>query len=316
MKLMSVVDGKTKYLEEVNDEAFSQKMMGDGIAVVPSVGKVYAPASGRVSMLFPTYHAIGLILTAGVEVLIHIGIEDVYKRQITCYRQGDFVDLCRGPHVETVKMCKNFKLLKHSGAYWKGYKDNKVLQRIYGVCFPTPEELQAYLDFLEEAKKRDHKKLGRELDLFMMSEYAPGMPFFLPHGMLLRNELEKFWYDEHTKEGYEFIKTPIMMSKALWEVSGHWYNYKENMYTTLVDEREFAIKPMNCPGSLLVYKNGLHSYKDLPIRMGELGQVHRHEASGALNGLFRVRTFTQDDAHIFMTPDQIESCLLYTSRCV
>lgn len=232
------------------------------------------------------------------------GLEDGH---ITCYRQGDFVDLCRGPHVETVKMCKNFKLLKHSGAYWKGDKDNKVLQRIYGVCFPTPEELQAYLDFLEETKKRDHKKLGRELDLFMMSEYAPGMPFFLPHGMLLRNELEKFWYDEHTKEGYEFIKTPIMMSKELWEVSGHWYNYKENMYTSLVDEREFAIKPMNCPGSLLVYKNGLHSYKDLPIRMGELGQVHRHEASGALNGLFRVRTFTQDDAHIFMTPDQIES---------
>lgn len=232
------------------------------------------------------------------------GLEDGH---ITCYRQGDFVDLCRGPHVETVKMCKNFKLLKHSGAYWKGDKDNKVLQRIYGVCFPTPEEIQAYLDFLEEAKKRDHKKLGRELDLFMMSEYAPGMPFFLPHGMLLRNELEKFWYDEHTKEGYEFIKTPIMMSKELWEVSGHWYNYKENMYTSLVDEREFAIKPMNCPGSLLVYKNGLHSYKDLPIRMGELGQVHRHEASGALNGLFRVRTFTQDDAHIFMTPDQIES---------
>ena len=232
------------------------------------------------------------------------GLEDGH---ITCYRQGDFVDLCRGPHVETVKMCKNFKLLKHSGAYWKGDKDNKVLQRIYGVCFPTPEELQAYLDFLEEAKKRDHKKLGRELDLFMMSEYAPGMPFFLPHGMLLRNELEKFWYDEHTKEGYEFIKTPIMMSKELWEVSGHWYNYKENMYTSLVDEREFAIKPMNCPGSLLVYKNGLHSYKDLPIRMGEVGQVHRHEASGAINGLFRVRTFTQDDAHIFMTPDQIES---------
>ena len=232
------------------------------------------------------------------------GLEDGH---ITCYRQGDFVDLCRGPHVETVKMCKNFKLLKHSGAYWKGDKDNKVLQRIYGVCFPTPEELQAYLDFLEEAKKRDHKKLGRELDLFMMSEYAPGMPFFLPHGMLLRNELEKFWYDEHTKEGYEFIKTPIMMSKELWEVSGHWYNYKENMYTSLVDEREFAIKPMNCPGSLLVYKNGLHSYKDLPIRMGELGQVNRNEASGALNGLFRVRTFTQDDAHIFMTPDQIES---------
>ena len=234
-------------------------------------------------------------------------IEGLEDGQISCYRQGDFVDLCRGPHVDTVKLCKNFKLLKHSGAYWKGDKNNKVLQRIYGVCFPTAEELQEHLDFLEEAKKRDHKKLGKELDLFMMSEYAPGMPFFLPHGMLLRNTLEQYWYEEHAKEGYQFIKTPIMMSRELWEVSGHWDNYKENMYTSEVDEREFAIKPMNCPGSMLVYKNGLHSYKDLPLRMGELGQVHRHEASGALNGLFRVRTFTQDDAHIFMTPDQIES---------
>lgn len=226
---------------------------------------------------------------------------------ISCYRQGDFVDLCRGPHVETVKACKNFKLTKHSGAYWKGDKENKVLQRIYGVCFETPEALTAHLELLEEAKRRDHKKLGKELGLFMMSEYAPGMPIFLPKGMILRNTLEQFWYEEHTKEGYEFIKTPIMMSRELWETSGHWDNYKENMYTSLVDEREFAIKPMNCPGSMLVYKNGLHSYKDLPLRMGELGQVHRHEASGALNGLFRVRTFTQDDAHIFMTPDQIES---------
>lgn len=234
-------------------------------------------------------------------------IQDLEDGTITCYRQGDFVDLCRGPHVETVKLLKNFKLLKHSGAYWKGDAKNKMLQRIYGVCFETPEALEEHLNLLEEAKKRDHKKLGRELDLFMMSEYAPGAPFFLPNGMILRNELERFWYDEHTKENYMFIKTPIMMSKELWEVSGHWYNYKENMYTSMVDDREFAIKPMNCPGSMLVYKNGLHSYKDLPMRMGELGQVHRHEASGALNGLFRVRTFTQDDAHIFMTPDQIES---------
>ena len=234
-------------------------------------------------------------------------ISNLEEGTITCYRQGDFVDLCRGPHMETVKQCRNFKLTKHSGAYWKGDKNNKVLQRIYGVCFETPEDLQAHLDLLEEAKKRDHKKLGKELDLFMMSEYAPGMPFFLPHGMILRNTLENYWYEEHTKEGYKFIKTPIMMSRELWEVSGHWDNYQENMYTSLVDDREFAVKPMNCPGSLLVYKNGLYSYKDLPLRMGELGQVHRHEASGALNGLFRVRTFTQDDAHIFMTPDQIES---------
>ena len=226
---------------------------------------------------------------------------------ISCYKQRDFVDLCRGPHVETVKACKNFKLTKHSGAYWKGDKNNKVLQRIYGVCFETPEALEEHLNLLEEAKRRDHKKIGKELGLFMMSEYAPGMPIFLPKGMILRNTLEQFWYEEHTKEGYVFIKTPIMMSRELWETSGHWANYKDDMYTSMVDDREFAIKPMNCPGSLLVYKNGLHSYKDLPLRMGELGQVHRHEASGALNGLFRVRTFTQDDAHIFMTPDQIES---------
>ncbi|MDF9824997.1 threonyl-tRNA synthetase [Breznakia sp. PF5-3] len=233
-------------------------------------------------------------------------INDLDDGTITIYRQGDFVDLCRGPHVDTVKECRNFKLMKHSGAYWKGDKNNKVLQRIYGVCFPTKEELDDYLALLEEAKKRDHKKLGRELNIFMMSEFAPGMPFFLPNGMVIRNMLENYWYEEHVKEGYEFIKTPIMMSKELWELSGHWENYKENMYTSEVDDKVFAIKPMNCPGGMLVYKNGLHSYKDLPMRIGELGQVHRHEASGALNGLFRVRTFTQDDAHIFMHEGQIE----------
>jgi len=225
---------------------------------------------------------------------------------ISCYTQGDFTDLCRGPHVETVKLLKHFKLLKISGAYWKGDANNKMLQRIYGVCFETEEELNEHLNFLEEAKKRDHKKLGKELDLFMMSEYGPGFPFFLNNGMILRNELENFWYQEHTKEGYEFIKTPIMLNKELWELSGHWFNYRENMYTSEIDERTFAVKPMNCPGGMLVYKNSLHSYKDLPLRVGELGQVHRHEASGALNGLFRVRTFTQDDAHIFMTEEQIE----------
>ena len=225
---------------------------------------------------------------------------------ISCYTQGDFTDLCRGPHVETTKECKYFKLLKVSGAYWKGDKNNKVLQRIYGVCFPSEEELNEHLNFLEEAKKRDHRKLGKELDLFMISEYGPGFPFFLPKGMILRNELENFWYKEHTKEGYEFIKTPIMLNRELWELSGHWYNYRENMYTSEIDDTTFAIKPMNCPGGMLVYKNSIHSYKDLPLRIGELGQVHRHEASGALNGLFRVRTFTQDDAHIFMREDQIE----------
>ena len=234
-------------------------------------------------------------------------IERMDDEVISCYSQGDFTDLCRGPHVDNVKLLKNFKLLKVSGAYFKGDANNKMLQRIYGVCFPTEDELKEHLAFLEEAKKRDHKKLGKELDLFMISEYGPGFPFFLPKGMILRNELENFWYKEHTKEGYLFVKTPIMLNKDLWELSGHWYNYRENMYTSEIDDKTFAIKPMNCPGGMLVYKNGLHSYKDLPLRIGELGQVHRHEASGALNGLFRVRTFTQDDAHIFMREDQIES---------
>ena len=231
---------------------------------------------------------------------------DENENVISCYTQGDFTDLCRGPHMDSVKEIKYFKLLKVSGAYWKGDANNKMLQRIYGVCFPTNEELEEHLKFLEEAKARDHKKLGKELELFMMSEYGPGFPFFLHNGMILRNELENFWYKEHTKEGYEFVKTPIMLNKELWELSGHWYNYRENMYTSEIDEKVFAIKPMNCPGGMLVYKNSLHSYKDLPLRIGELGQVHRHEASGALNGLFRVRTFTQDDAHIFMREDQIE----------
>ncbi len=226
---------------------------------------------------------------------------------ISAYKQGDFIDLCRGPHVESTKLLKHFKLLKVSGAYWKGDSKNKMLQRVYGICFENEEDLNEYLDFLEEAKKRDHKKLGKELGLFMMSEYGPGFPFFLHNGMILRNELESFWYKEHKKEGYQFVKTPIMLNKDLWELSGHWFNYRENMYTSEIDDKVFAIKPMNCPGGMLVYKNSLYSYKDLPLRVGELGQVHRHEASGALNGLFRVRTFTQDDAHIFMTQDQIES---------
>ena len=225
---------------------------------------------------------------------------------ISAYTQGEFTDLCRGPHAKSTKMLKHFKLLKFSGAYYKGDSNNKVLQRIYGICFETEEDLNNHLNFLEEAKKRDHRKLGKELELFMMSEYGPGFPFFLPKGMILRNILENYWYEEHTKEDYVFIKTPIMLNRELWEKSGHWANYRENMYTSSIDEKDFAIKPMNCPGGMLVYKNSLHSYKDLPIRCGELGQVHRHEASGALNGLFRVRTFTQDDAHIFMREDQIE----------
>ena len=235
---------------------------------------------------------------------------------ITCYSQGDFTDLCRGPHVETVKEIKHYKLLKVNGAYFKGDSKNKMLTRVYGICFDNEEDLAAHLNMLEEAKKRDHRKLGKELDLFMMSEYGPGFPFFLPNGMIIRNELENFWYKEHAKEGYEFIKTPIMLNQELWEVSGHWANYRENMYTSEIDEKLFAIKPMNCPGGMLVYKNSIHSYKDLPIRCGELGLVHRHEASGALSGLFRVRTFTQDDAHIFMREDQIEEEVIRLIRFI
>lgn len=226
---------------------------------------------------------------------------------ITLYQCGDFIDLCRGPHLPSTKFAKNCKLLNVSGAYWRGDSKNEQLQRIYGTCFFEAEELAKHLEDLKEREKRDHRKLGKELELFMISEYGPGFPFWLPKGMILRRTLENYWYKVHTREGYQFIQTPIMLNKELWEVSGHWYNYRDNMYISEIDDKEFAIKPMNCPGGLLVYKNSIHSYKDLPLRLGELGLVHRHEASGALNGLFRVRTFTQDDAHIFLTEDQIVS---------
>lgn len=231
---------------------------------------------------------------------------DEIEGKLTIYRQGEFYDLCRGPHVSNTKYCKHIKLTSISGAYYKGDSKNEQLTRIYGTCFFSAEELENHLKLLEERKQSDHRKLGKELGLFMISDYGPGFTFFLPNGMILRRELENFWYDIHTEEGYVFVKTPIILSRELWETSGHWANYKENMYTTTIDDGIYAIKPMNCPGGMLVYKNEIHSYRDLPIRMGELGLVHRHEASGALNGLFRVRNFTQDDAHIFLRPDQLE----------
>lgn len=224
---------------------------------------------------------------------------------ISVYSQGDFIDLCHGPHVPSTSWLKHFKLTSIAGAYWRGDSNNKMLVRIYGTAFFSDEALKNHLNLIEERKKRDHRRLGKELGLFMMSDYGPGFPFWLPNGMTLRNALEDFWYNIHRRNGYVFVKTPTMLSKELWEVSGHWYNYKENMYISEIDDKEFAIKPMNCPGGMLVYKNSMHSYKDLPLRIGELGLVHRHEASGALNGLFRVRTFTQDDAHIFLREDQI-----------
>lgn len=225
---------------------------------------------------------------------------------VTVYEQGEFVDLCRGPHVPSTNKLQHFKLMSISGAYWRGDSNNQMLQRIYGVAFATKDEMQDYFVFLEEAEKRNHRKLGKELELFMFSEEAPGMPFYLANGQIIRNELENFLRNLQTAYDYKEVRTPLMMNQRLWEQSGHWQHYKENMYFTQVDEQKFALKPMNCPGHMLIYKNDLHSYRDLPIRMAEFGQVHRHEFSGALNGLLRVRTFCQDDAHIFVTPEQIE----------
>ncbi len=225
---------------------------------------------------------------------------------ISFYKQGDFVDLCAGPHVVSTGKVKAFKLMSVAGAYWRGSEKNKMLQRIYGTAFETREELDAYLTRLEEAKKRDHRKLGRELDLFDTMEEGPGFPFFFPKGMIIYNTLVDYWHDLHRKAGYQEIKTPIILNRALWEQSGHWDHYRENMYTTVIDGEDYAIKPMNCPGGILAFKRKMWSYRELPVRMGELGLVHRHELSGALHGLMRVRCFTQDDAHIFMTPDQIK----------
>lgn len=226
---------------------------------------------------------------------------------ISFYRQGEFTDLCAGPHVDSTGRIKGnaIKLTSCTGAYWRGNSDNKMLQRIYGTCFPKKDELDAYLARIEEAKKRDHRKLGRELDLFAIMDEGPGFPFFFPKGMVIRNELETYWRELHRKWGYEEIRTPMILNEELWHRSGHWDHYKENMYFTTIDDAPYAIKPMNCPGGMLAYKRKMWSYKDLPIRAGELGLVHRHELSGALHGLMRVRCFTQDDAHIFMTEDQM-----------
>ena len=238
-------------------------------------------------------------------------IEDLPKDAvISCYSQGDFIDLCAGPHVASTGKVKAFKLQSIAGAYWRGDEKNKMLQRIYGTAFEKKEELDAYLHMLEEAAKRDHRKLGKELGLFVIKEEGPGFPFFLPKGMALRNELESFWREVHHEFEYEEIRTPIILNKQLWETSGHWFHYRENMYTTIIDEEEYAIKPMNCPGGILVYQNEMHSYRDFPLRYAELGLVHRHELSGALHGLFRVRAFTQDDAHVFMLPSQMQSELM------
>lgn len=235
---------------------------------------------------------------------------------ISFYKQGDFTDLCAGPHVDSTGQIKAFKVMSVAGAYWRGDSSKKMLQRLYAISYPTQEELDAYVERLEEAKKRDHRKIGKEMDLFAIYDEGPGFPFFMPKGMIIRNELEKYWRAEHTKRGYDEIRTPLILSEQLWRTSGHWDHYKDNMYFTKIDGDDYAIKPMNCPGSLLAYKRRMWSYRDLPIRMAEMGQVHRHELSGALHGLMRVRTFTQDDAHIYMLPEQIKDEIIGVTKFI
>ncbi|QXW65685.1 threonine--tRNA ligase [Streptobacillus moniliformis] len=236
-------------------------------------------------------------------------LDSLEEDEFTIYTQGKFVDLCRGTHVPSTGYIKAFKLLNAAGAYWRGDSNNKMLQRIYGTSFYSQDELDAYIKQVEEAEKRDHRKLGKQLNLFFIDEHGPGFPFFMPKGMRLFNRLQQLWRIEHNKQGYDEIRTPIMLDKELWEISGHWFNYRENMYVSEIDEKVYAIKPMNCPGSIITYKNNLHSYKDLPLKYAEMGHVHRHEFSGALHGLMRVRAFTQDDAHVFCTPDQIKDSI-------
>ena len=244
-------------------------------------------------------------------------IEDLPEGEtISFYQQGDFVDLCAGPHILYTKGIKAFKLTSIAGAYWRGSEKNKMLTRIYGTAFAKKEDLESYLTMMEEAKKRDHRKLGKELGLFMFAEEGPGFPFFLPKGMTLKNTLIDYWREIHLREGYQEVSTPVILSRKLWETSGHWDHYKENMYTTVIDDEDYAIKPMNCPGGMLVYKAQPRSYRDLPLRVGELGLVHRHEKSGQLHGLMRVRCFTQDDAHIFMTQDQITDEIKGVTRLI
>ncbi|NFI09482.1 threonine--tRNA ligase [Clostridium botulinum] len=254
----------------------------------------------------PREEAINLMKEKNEDYKVEL-IEDLPEGEvISFYKQGDFTDLCAGPHVPSTGKVKSVKLLSLAGAYWRGNENNKMLQRIYGTAFTKKSELDEYLNMLEEAKKRDHRKLGKELDLFSIHEEGPGFPFFHPKGMIIRNILENFWREEHTKAGYQEIRTPLILNEELWHQSGHWDHYKENMYFTNIDDSDYAIKPMNCPGGILVYKNSMHSYRDLPLRLSELGIVHRHELSGALHGLMRVRCFTQDDAHLYMTKEQIK----------
>ncbi|HOR86827.1 MAG TPA: threonine--tRNA ligase [Bacillota bacterium] len=299
------------YYDIDSDKSFSEE---DLISIEKEMEKIVKEDLKLERFELPRNEAIDVMSRMGESYKVEL-INDLPEDEIiSFYRQGEFIDLCAGPHAPSTGRVKAFKLLSVAGAYWRGSEKNKMLQRIYGTSFIKKSQLDEYLNLLEEAKKRDHRKLGKELDLFSLQEEGPGFPFFHPKGMIVRNELEDFWRNIHRKNGYKEIKTPIILSEDLWHQSGHWDHYKENMYFTKIDEKNYAIKPMNCPGGILIYKNSMYSYKDLPLRMGELGLVHRHELSGALHGLMRVRNFTQDDAHIFMTPEQIKEEVLGVIR--
>ncbi|CAH1055660.1 threonine--tRNA ligase [Paenibacillus pseudetheri] len=280
--------------------------MDDLVAIEQEMARIIHENHPIVRRVVPRAEAIKLFEAMNEPLKLEL-IRDLPEDTVlSIYDQGEFSDLCRGPHLPSTGLVKAFKLLNVAGAYWRGDSNNKMLQRIYGTAFPKKAQLEEHLLFLEEAKKRDHRKLGKELELFMFSEEAPGMPFYLPKGMTIRTELENFARELQRQRDYDEVRTPLMMNNRLWEQSGHWDHYKDNMYFTNVDETKFALKPMNCPGHMMIYKNNLHSYRELPIRIAEFGQVHRHEFSGALNGMMRVRTFCQDDAHLFVLPEQIE----------
>ena len=291
------------YYDFDSDEAFSTE---DFKAIEKEMDKIVKANYKLERFELPREEAIKLMEEKGEPYKVELIRDLPEDAVISFYKQGDFTDLCAGPHLPSTGYVKAFKIMSVAGAYWRGSEKNKMLQRLYATAYTKKADLDAYITQLEEAKKRDHRKLGRELDLFDIRDEGPGFPFFYPKGMILRNLLEDYWRKIHREHGYEEIKTPMMLNRGLWERSGHWDHYRENMYTTKIDDTDFAIKPMNCPGGMLVYKTEMHSYRDLPLRMGELGLVHRHELSGALHGLFRVRCFTQDDAHIFMTWEQMK----------
>jgi threonyl-tRNA synthetase len=295
------------YYDIDSDKPFSEE---DFEAIEKEMEKIVKEDLNLERFELPRKEALDMMSRMGESYKVEL-INDLPEDSvISFYRQGEFTDLCAGPHVPSTGKVKAIKLLSVAGAYWRGNEKNKMLQRIYGTAFIKKSQLDEYLNMLEEAKRRDHRKLGKELDLFSLHEEGPGFPFFHPKGMIIRNELENYWRNIHRKNGYTEIKTPIILNEDLWHQSGHWDHYKENMYFTTIDEKTYAVKPMNCPGGILVYKSAMHSYRDLPLRMGELGLVHRHELSGALHGLMRVRNFTQDDAHLYLTPEQIKEEVL------